>query len=314
MLFGNYTAKGVNMRKYLGFLAALGFLGPISAALGAGSVTVNDPTNPGYVACVTSTGYLCVTNSGGPSETVKIDQTTPGTTNGVQVNAALPAGSNIIGNFRVDQTTPGTTNGVVVNSSALPAGAATSANQPSNSAQGATTSGQTGTLGMMATTTSPPTDTNAQTNAMRGDTHGALRAVIQDTNGNVADFTTAVGTYPAPQSASTAGIATVASTSVESGHILKASAGMLYDIQITTGASAGNLMIFNSTTVPGDGAVTPIRCISVGANSTLDMGMGGDPPSYFSTGISVAFSTAAGSAACLTKTASSTAFFSWKIQ
>lgn len=67
---------------------------------------------------------------------VGIDQTTPGTTNGVQVNAALPAGnnnigdvdiasiaagSNIIGNVRIDQTTPGTTNGVQVNA-ALPAG------------------------------------------------------------------------------------------------------------------------------------------------------------------------------------------------
>lgn len=41
----------------------------------------------------------------------------------------LVAGSAIVGNFRIDQTTPGTTNGVVVNSSALPTGAATSANQ-----------------------------------------------------------------------------------------------------------------------------------------------------------------------------------------
>lgn len=70
---------------------------------------------------------------------VGIDQTTPGTTNGVQVNAALPAGSNVIGavtqsgtwnigsittlpalvagsaivgKVGIDQTTPGTTNGV----------------------------------------------------------------------------------------------------------------------------------------------------------------------------------------------------------
>lgn len=57
--------------------------------------------------------------------------------------------------------------------------------------QGSTTSGQTGVLGMMATTTSPPTDTNAQTNAIRGDTHGAERVVIQDTNGTVSDFTSA---------------------------------------------------------------------------------------------------------------------------
>ncbi|OWK42214.1 beta strand repeat-containing protein [Fimbriiglobus ruber] len=76
-----------------------------------------------------------------------IDQTTPGTTNGVRVNAALPAGTNSIGNIGtvstvtaltaitnalpsgtnlmgkvgIDQSTPGTTNGVQVNA-ALPAG------------------------------------------------------------------------------------------------------------------------------------------------------------------------------------------------
>lgn len=55
---------------------------------------------------------------------VGIDQTTPGTTNGVAVNAALPAGANIVGKVGIDQTTPGTTNGVVV-TSALPAGANT---------------------------------------------------------------------------------------------------------------------------------------------------------------------------------------------
>lgn len=43
---------------------------------------------------------------------VGIDQTTPGTTNGVQVNAALPAGTALIGKVGIDQTTPGTTNAV----------------------------------------------------------------------------------------------------------------------------------------------------------------------------------------------------------
>jgi len=41
----------------------------------------------------------------------------------------LSAGAAIIGQVGIDQTTPGTTNGVVVNSSALPTGAATAANQ-----------------------------------------------------------------------------------------------------------------------------------------------------------------------------------------
>lgn len=70
---------------------------------------------------------------------VGIDQTTPGTTNGVQVNAALPSGdnnignvdiatlpalptgSNVIGAVKIDQTIPGTTNLVQLGGS-LPAG------------------------------------------------------------------------------------------------------------------------------------------------------------------------------------------------
>jgi hypothetical protein len=46
---------------------------------------------------------------------VGIDQTTPGTTNGVQVNAALPAGTNLVGKFGIDQATANA-NEVVVKS------------------------------------------------------------------------------------------------------------------------------------------------------------------------------------------------------
>lgn len=46
----------------------------------------------------------------------------------------LSAGSAIIGNVRIDQTTPGTTNGVVVNSSALPTGASTLSEQQTQTA------------------------------------------------------------------------------------------------------------------------------------------------------------------------------------
>jgi len=51
-----------------------------------------------------------------------IDQTTPGTTNGVQVNAALPAGTNLLGKFGIDQTTPGTTNAVALTAGTAIAG------------------------------------------------------------------------------------------------------------------------------------------------------------------------------------------------
>jgi len=45
---------------------------------------------------------------------VGIDQTTPGTTNRVDIGAAIPAGSSIVGKVGIDQTTPGTTNNVAV--------------------------------------------------------------------------------------------------------------------------------------------------------------------------------------------------------
>lgn len=51
---------------------------PVAATLAAGSAIIGD---------------------------VRIDQTTPGTTNGVQINAALPAGANIIGALAANQST-----------------------------------------------------------------------------------------------------------------------------------------------------------------------------------------------------------------
>src|SRR6185437_4479921 len=92
------------------------------------------PAGANVIGAVTQSGAWSVGHSGtwnvGLSAgsniigKVSIDQTTPGTTNGVQVNAALPAGTNIIGKTGIDQTTPGTTNGVVVEAATV--GGATS--------------------------------------------------------------------------------------------------------------------------------------------------------------------------------------------
>src|SRR5215831_2590913 len=60
----------------------------------------------------------------------------------------------------------------------LPTGAATSANQPSNIGQGATTSTQTGTLAMGLVTTGNPTYTTGQINGLSLDTSGALRVNV----------------------------------------------------------------------------------------------------------------------------------------
>lgn len=112
---------------------------------------------------------------------------------------------------------------------------------------------------------------------------------------------------PAP-SASAANALAIASTgSVSGGFTAKGQAANLYRISITTGATAGYMMIFNATTVPADGAVTPVVCRAVPINSTYSASWA-EMPARFSTGISVAFS----STGCFTKTVSNTAF--WEVQ
>lgn len=98
--------------------------------------------------------------------------------------------------------------------------------------------------------------------------------------------------------------ATSSSTAVEAGRVAKAAAGNLYGMTITTGASAGYVMAVNSATVPADGAVAPLYCAAVAANTTLDKVW--NMPIFFSTGVTVVFSTTG----CFTKTGSATAYFS----
>lgn len=99
-------------------------------------------------------------------------------------------------------------------------------------------------------------------------------------------------------SASTAGITPVTTlTTLESGHVLKAGAGNLYDCYVTnTGTVAGYLFVMNSTTVPANGTLGSgviVECISVGTISTGGISYNGGPPTVFSTGISLAFSSTA---------------------
>lgn len=102
----------------------------------------------------------------------------------------------------------------------------------------------------------------------------------------------------------------VVSASAEGSHVLKASPGCLLSAYVTIGATAGYLMIFNSTTVPADGAVTPIECIPVAASSYVFLNFAPQPPEWYSTGISAAYSTTG----CFTKTVGSGAFFHALVQ
>jgi hypothetical protein len=88
----------------------------------------------------------------------------------------------------------------------LPTGAATAANQPTNAAQGSTTSGQTGSLIEGAVTAASPTYTTGQTNPLSLDTAGNLRVnvIAGSASGNVGQASTTAGeTGPMAQGAVT---------------------------------------------------------------------------------------------------------------
>lgn len=102
----------------------------------------------------------------------------------------------------------------------------------------------------------------------------------------------------------TAGVAPYISSSLESCHVMKTSQATAISYGVTTGATAGFLMVFNATTTPADGAVTPAAlAIQVPANATVTRTY--SPPStlQLSTGFVVCFS----STGPFTKTASATA-------
>lgn len=114
------------------------------------------------------------------------------------------------------------------------------------------------------------------------------------------------GVVPSPSSAAAAGLANVVSTAAESNHVLKGSPGNLYTLTTTIGTTSGYLMLFDATTLPANGAVTPKYCLPITSNATNGgAGVSWPYPLVFATGITAGFSTTG----CFTLTASATANF-----
>lgn len=125
-----------------------------------------------------------------------------------------------------------------------------------------------------------------------------------------AGLTGAASTIISPSGISVDGITPIVSGAVESNHVLKASAGNFYGACITTGATAGFMMVFNATSAPADGAVTPTEWLQIAANATACLSYGSGPPNAYATGITLVFS----STGPFTKTASATAAFVGRIK
>jgi hypothetical protein len=133
---------------------------------------------------------------------------------------------------------------------------------------------------------------------------GSTSKIQTDVNGNL---------YIAPSQVATAG--THAQTAaLASSLIIKASAGSLIDFQVsadsTLSAASWALMIFDATTAPADGPVTPAKCYIVPSGTTSYSGAFVVPGAAFTTGITAV----ASSTGCFTKTASAHAFIAADFQ
>ena len=113
-------------------------------------------------------------------------------------------------------------------------------------------------------------------------------------NGALAAGTGTAAVAIAPTSASAAGITPVVSTAAEATRVLKASAGNLYSVYaVNLTATAGFLLILNTTSAPADGAVTPLDAVALPANGVASISYNSGPPAAYSTGITAVLSSAA---------------------
>lgn len=104
-------------------------------------------------------------------------------------------------------------------------------------------------------------------------------------------------------------IKSIVSAAAESNHVFCTGPCFLRSVYVTSGAAAGFVMSFNATSAPADGAVTPLDCVVLPANSTASLDYG-DTSDVYPVGMTAVFSTTG----CFTKTASATAFMKGRKQ
>lgn len=106
-------------------------------------------------------------------------------------------------------------------------------------------------------------------------------------------------------------VAPTVSTTYTATKVLQASAAVLKGLSVTSTSASAFVMVFNATSAPADGAVTPAKCFQFNGPNTVAVSWG-LAPLKLSTGATVVISTGAD---CLTKTTGvATAFFDAQVQ
>lgn len=156
----------------------------------------------------------------------------------------------------------------------------------------------------------PPVKGDKQTVSFQCDTNGKLLTTTTPASGSVQAVTVQ------PASTSTVAVPIVpaaASQALASNQVLKASAGNLYSFEVsadsTLSSAAWWIMIFDATSLPIDGAVTPAKCYAMPSGAT-GFNAAFSYPIRFTTGIVIGVSTNG----CFTKAASTHAFISGDAQ
>jgi hypothetical protein len=249
---------------------------------GGGSVT------QGTTPWIESLSYLNGVALGSPSNF----GTTPGAVSVPGVNASLFQGTAIIS----------TTNGIYSN--LLQGNAVISATNPlfANLSQGSVA--LSATNGIYAN--------QLQGNAILSVANPSFASITDGTNKAAvkAASTAPAATDPALVVAiSPNGPSPVSASSLVANLVIKGSGGSLYSFQVsadpTLSGAAWWVMIYNATTAPVDGGVTPLKCYAIPSGVTSLSGAF-IIPIVFSTGIVIGVSTTG----CFTKTASAHAFIS----
>ena len=256
--------------------------------LGVGCSMAYNVSGQTYVAAITasSTTTLSITTGSGipslPPNNCTQAVTIPGT---VTVAGTVTANQGTAGAaawpVKIDQTTPGTTNAV------------SATNFP------ATVSVGTGAQGASSPRVTVATDTATIAGSAPGTAASPSANVLSGVD--------------LSSDASAAGVAPVSSSALAANTVIKAGAGNLYSFEVaadsTLSGAAWWLMIYNATSAPVDGAVTPAKCYAFPSGTTGYTGAF-PHPLYLNTGIVIGVSTTG----CFTKTASTHAFISGDAQ
>lgn len=108
-------------------------------------------------------------------------------------------------------------------------------------------------------------------------------------------------------------LSTASTSALAANLVVKAAAGSLYSFEVSADATLSGaawwLMIYNATTAPADGAVTPVKCFAF-PSGTTSFFAAFPVPIALSTGITLGVSTNG----CFTKAASAHAFISGDYQ